>query len=363
MLTAEGAGNLLKPEQLRCWSDRARQVPNMRHAQKLLWTREGRQHENLLTDAPPNEEDADDGPNESEDESSVMADFGPTDFGQPFWSTEFGQTDFGQRWCFSGMADFGQNRLWPNRLWPNRLWPALLGDRVWPNRFRLVLCVSAVWPTLAKTDFGQTDLGQAEFDLWCCVVLCCVCVFVGLVSRFHGVGFHVWVLVSRFWSCSVPPDRPSRDRPSQDRNRPSREPPFPRTALPAGASHDNQRTPNVHIRAPGPSETPPKFHEKTPKREEKKENCGGRGKEKREILAPHPSASGPHLWAPTLRAPTFSGLGPTLRTPTSWVHEAPPFSTHPPTTTQHTQKKLNNQFQQTQTINSQKSKSLHTTET
>ena len=50
-----------------------------------------------------------------------------------------------------------------------------------------------------------------------CVVVCgsvFVCVFVlcewVLVSRFP-VGFHVWVLVSRFWSCSVPPDRPSRD--------------------------------------------------------------------------------------------------------------------------------------------------------
>ena len=49
---------------------------------------------------------------------------------------------------------------------------------------------SVVWPTLAKTDFGQPD-----FDLWCCVV-CCAWV---LVSRFHGVGFHVWVLVSKFW--------------------------------------------------------------------------------------------------------------------------------------------------------------------
>ena len=77
-----------------------------------------------------------------------MADFGQTDFGQPFWATEFGQTDFGQRLCFSGMADFGQNRVWPK-------------------------------PTLAKTDFGQT-----EFDLWCCVlcVVCCVlCVCVWCV--------------------------------------------------------------------------------------------------------------------------------------------------------------------------------------
>ena len=60
-----------QPEQLRYWSDRARQVPNMRHAQILLWTRESQQHENLLTDAPPNEEDTDDGPNESVDESSA----------------------------------------------------------------------------------------------------------------------------------------------------------------------------------------------------------------------------------------------------------------------------------------------------
>ena len=86
-----------------------------------------------------------------------------------------------------GLTDFGQNRLWPK-------------------------------PTLAKTDFGQN-----EFDfvcgvlcvmccVWCGVVWCgvvwCVCgVVCGeacgaawvLVSRFHGVGFHVWVLVSRFW--------------------------------------------------------------------------------------------------------------------------------------------------------------------
>ena len=72
----------------------------------------------------------------------------PTDFGQPFWLTVFGQTDFGQRWCFSGMADFGQNRLWPNRLRQNRLRPK---------------------PTLAQTDFGQTDFGQTDFGpnrLW-----------------------------------------------------------------------------------------------------------------------------------------------------------------------------------------------------
>ena len=89
------------------------------------------------------------------------------------------------------------------------------------------------WPTLAKPTlakptlasfFGQTDFGQNEFDLLCvvlccvvlcCVVLCCVVLCVWRGYLFHGirVGFHVWVLVSRF----------GLDRPSPG-------PPFPWTA-------------------------------------------------------------------------------------------------------------------------------------
>ena len=53
----------------------------------------------------------------------------------------------------------------------------------------------------------------------------------------------------------------------------------------AGASHDSPRTPNVHIRGSRHFKTPPKFHEKTPKEGRKNENCDGRGKKKREILA------------------------------------------------------------------------------
>ena len=41
-----------------------------------------------------------------------------------------------------------------------------------------------------------------------------------------------------------------------------------------------------------------------PRERRKKENCGGRGKKKREILGP-----------PTLLAPTFSGFGPLACTP------------------------------------------------
>ena len=120
---------------------------------------------------------------------------------------DFGQSDFGQ-------TDFGQP-FWR----PSLAKPTLAS-----------VSVLVVWPTLAKTNFGQTDFGQTEFDLLCvlccvvlccvvlcCVVLCCVlcvvCVAWVLVSRFHGVGFHVWVLVSRF----------GLDRPSPG-------PPFPWTA-------------------------------------------------------------------------------------------------------------------------------------
>ena len=143
------------------------------------------------------------------------------------------------------------------RLWPNRLWPALLADRLWPK------------PTLAKPTLTCVV---------CCVlyvcVFVCLCVFVWcvawvLVSRFHGVGFHVWVLV---WSCSV------------------------RTALP--------RPP-----FPGPPFPGPPFPRPPP-------------------FGPPPFGPQP-LWAPTLRPPTLSGsMGP--------------HPLHPPTTTQHTQKNLNN---------------------
>ena len=80
--------------------------------------------------------------------------------------TDFGQTDFGQSQCFSGMADFGQNRLW------------------------FVVCG----------------------------VLCCVVLSVWRGYLFHGfkIGrFHVWVLVFRFGLrtalplTALPLDRPS----------------------------------------------------------------------------------------------------------------------------------------------------------
>ena len=77
---------------------------------------------------------------------------------------------------------------------------------------------------LVMAEFGQTDFPEfvvcGVLCVLCCVVLlcCCVvcvcvvcvcCVAWVLVSQFNGVGFHVWVLVSKFGL-----DRPSLDRPS-----------------------------------------------------------------------------------------------------------------------------------------------------
>ena len=139
--------------------------------------------------------------------------------------------------------------------------------RSWPTLAKPTLAsvgVLVVWPTLGKTDFGQTDFGQnrlvakdrlwpkptlakpslAKSSLTCCVwcvvcgVVCCGCVcgvsVCGvvwvLVSRFHGVGFHVWCWFQGFglvmFGAPGPPftgppfDGPSQDRPSQDRPSP-----------------------------------------------------------------------------------------------------------------------------------------------
>ena len=246
--------------------------------------------------------------------------------------------------------------------------------RSWPTLAKPTLAsvsVLVVWPTLAKTDFGQTDFGhnrlwpqptlvktdfgQIEFDLLCvvlcCFVLCVVCVAWVLVSWFH-----VWVLVSRFGVTALPGTALPLDRPSPG-------PPFPGTAqnfalffpLPPQNSffsslswrsspkppglHTTAREPKrAHLSAPA-LQTPPKFHEKTP-REGRKERILWREREKSaKFWAPHPSD--PHLqaptfswvWAPTLLVPTFRpplflGLGPhpsapTLRAPHSL---APAFS-------------------------------------
>ena len=73
-----------------------------------------------------------------------------------------------------------------------------------------------------------------------------------------------------------------------------------------GFTRQPENSKRAHLRVPA-LQTPPKFHEKTPREREKKSDDGGRRvKKKREIL-------GPRLRAPTLRAPTLRF--PTLRAP------------------------------------------------
>ena len=71
---------------------------------------------------------------------------------------------------------------------------------------------------------------------------------------------------------------------------------------------DNSKHAHVRVLA---LQTPPKFHEQTHRETQRERNGDLKMKKKREILGPPPF--GP----------------PTLRTPTSWVHGAPHFSTHP----------------------------------
>ena len=71
----------------------------------------------------------------------------------------------------------------------------------------------------------------------------------------------------------------------------------------SGASHDSPRNPNVHILGPRRF----KHHQNStrrPPREGQKENCGGRGKQKREILGLPPF--GPHLRSLHPPGPTFA---------------------------------------------------------
>ena len=78
----------------------------------------------------------------------------------------------------------------------------------------------------------------------------------------------------------------------------------------AGASHDNQRTPNAHISGFRRFKNTTKIPREDTQREgRKKENCGGRGKKKREILGSPPFGT-PPLRPPALWAPRPSGPHP-----------------------------------------------------
>ena len=262
--------------------------------------------------------------------------------------------------------------------------------------------VLVVWPTLAKTDFGQNRLWPKptlakptlakHFDCVCvclcvfvCVCVCYVCVFVCVcvlcvcvclcvmcvcvcyvcvcyvcvcvcvcvfVCVFVCVCVCLCVGVSRFLFGHVrcPQDRFSGDHPSRDR--PSRDRPShvwalglsceTLTAPPDRAAGARTRQPENSKRAHLSAlalQTPPKFHEKTP-REGRKERILRRDREKSAKFwashpsGPHPSGlhpSNPHPSNPHPSGPHFFWVGsPTLRTPTLRT---------PTMSTQNTQKK------------------------
>ena len=99
---------------------------------------------------------------------------------------------------------------------------------------------------------------------------------------------------------------------------------FVSTLGPPGFSHDSPRTPDVHRRV---LQTPPKFHEKTPRERQKERKWWPReGKQKREFLGSPPFGAPPFgappfgpppFGPPPFGAPPFGarfilGLGPTV---------------------------------------------------
>ena len=210
--------------------------------------------------------------------------------------------------------------LWPNRLWPNQLWPNQLRRCVWCG----VVCVYVV----------------------------CVCVLWRAVSRFHGVGFHVWVLVSRIGHVRCPGTALPRDRHS------------PAATGPPGLHTTTRELQTCTFERTGASNST-KIPREDLQRGRKRTNFAGREGKKRVILGPPP------LQAPTLRTPPFEPhffwvWVPTLGAPYPLATplELPPPSlprpphtwstTGPPTTTQHTQEKPEQLIsKKTQTLNSQ----------
>ena len=99
---------------------------------------------------------------------------------------------------------------------------------------------------------------------------------------------HVWALGLSCETPAAPPDRAAGARTRQPEN-----------------------SKRAHFTAPA-LQTPPKFHERTPRERKKKENCGGKREKKRENFGP-PTLRGSTLRGSTLRGSTLRG--PNLRGP------------------------------------------------
>ena len=96
---------------------------------------------------------------------------------------------------------------------------------------------------------------------------------------------HIWALGLSCETPAAPPERAAGARTRQPEN-----------------------SKRAHFRAPA-LQTPPKFHEKTPRERKKKENCGGR-REKKARNYGLPTLRGSTLRGSTLRGPTLRGSTP-----------------------------------------------------
>ena len=153
-----------------------------------------------------------------------------------------------------------------------------------------------------KTTSGQNkrrSSGQKN-DIGVCVLVCvCVCVCVGVCVCWCvcvGVLCVLWccgVLVCVCVGVCGPPFR----TPGRLWGR-------------LGFTRQPEKSKRAQLRAPA-LQTPPKFHEKTPRERKKTKMGGGRGKKARNFGASHPSGS-PPFRAPPFGARFFLGLGPTV---------------------------------------------------
>ena len=158
-----------------------------------------------------------------------------TDFGHPDL-TNFGQSNLGQ--SILGHRDFGPANLGQSQFGPIQFWiwcvswPPRVGPKPRKNRAQQGGAPKGGEPNISSF-FGSVP-PEISLSLSGCLLV----EFWWCFWRSGPSNVHVWALGLSCGTPGAPPDRA------------------------AGASHDNQRTPNVHIYLSVPAlQTPPKFHE------------------------------------------------------------------------------------------------------
>ena len=269
-----------------------------------------------------------------------MADFGQTDLAKPTLASSL--TDFGQTLCFSVLAKFSEPKK-PKPQRPKNLYSDLNPKPYRPKPKTGGEGARQFGPTLRdptlRGPFAPHPLrGHTSSGF-------------GLHPPFLAVLVLLWLWLLWLLLVWIPLDHPAPDHPPPDL-------PFRRTAqnfalffslpLPfrffsvslgvfslnfggvfegwrfwaARVSHDNPRTPNVHISAPRRFKHHQNSTGRHPERRKKSEMVAGEGKNKRYFgppTLPGPTLRGPTffwVWRPHPSKPHFSGFGgPTLRGP------------------------------------------------